>query len=47
MNNYNNLSQQLNDERIKNQKLESEIQKLRNELSPSKQIQLQQTQKIN
>ena len=47
MNNYNNLSQQLNDERIKNQKLESEIQKLRNELNASKQIQLQQTQKIN
>ena len=47
MNNYNNLSQQLNDERIKNQKLESEIQKLRNELSASKQIQLQQTQTIN
>ena len=40
MNNYNNLSKQLNDERIKNQKLESEIQKLRNELSASKQIQL-------
>ena len=47
MNNYNNLSQQLNDERIKNQKLESEIQKLTNELNASKQIQLQQTQKIN
>ena len=47
MNNYNNLSKQLNDERIKNQKLESEIQKLRNELNASKQIQLQQTQKIN
>ena len=47
MNNYNNLSKQLNDERIKNQKLESEIQKLRNELSASKQIQLQQTQTIN
>ena len=47
INNYNNLIQQLNDERIKNQQLESEIQKLRNELSASKQIQLQQTQKIN
>jgi hypothetical protein len=47
MNNYNILSQQLNNERIKNQKLELEIQKLRNELNASKQIQLQQTQKIN
>ena len=47
INNYSNLIRQLNDERIKNQQLESEIQKLRNELSASKQIQLQQTQKIN
>ena len=42
-----NLNQQLNDEKIKNQKLESEIQQLRNELSSNKQIQLQQEKKIN
>ena len=41
------MLQQLNNERIKNQKLELEIQKLRNELNASKQIQLQQTQTIN
>ena len=47
INNYNYLNQQLNNEKIKNQKLELEIQKLKNELSSSKQIQLQQEQKIN
>ena len=36
MNNYNSLIQQLNDEKIKNQRLESEIQKLRNELNQNK-----------
>ena len=47
INNYNNLNQQLNDEKIKNKKLESEIQQLRKELSSNKQIQLQQEKKIN
>jgi tropomyosin len=42
-----NLNQQLNDEKIKNQKLESEIQQLKNELSSYKQIKLQQEKKIN
>ena len=37
-NTNNNLSQQLNDERIKNIKLEGEIQKLRSELSKNKKI---------
>ena len=43
----NNSNQQLNEERIKNQRLESEIQKLRNELNTSKQIQKKQKNEIN
>ena len=46
INNCNNLNQQLNDEKIKNQKLETEIQKLRNELSANKQTINSLTNKI-
>ena len=43
----NNLNQLLNNEVIKNQRLESEIQKLRNELIASRQIQENQKNEIN
>ena len=46
INNCNNLNQQLNDEKIKNQKLETEIQKLRNELNANKQTINSLTNKI-
>ena len=47
INNYNDLIQKLNNERMKNQKLETEIQKLRNELNINKQNQWQQESKLN
>ena len=47
INNYNNLNHQLNDEKIKNQKLEFEIQKLKNEYNINIQNQMYQNNELN